>query len=103
MNEKIEITARSTHHLNPKNEMLSNDFNCTTDLSMRRKKKPHQEDHFVTFEKKNNNQTMHPYTSLYHPSLSSFINPFISTSTMPFMHGASDRFTGNLLSSCLID
>jgi len=82
--------------------MLSNDFNCTTDLSNKeleqreKKKNPHEEDHFVTLEEK---KTMHPYTSFYHPSLSSFINPLISSinaSTMPFMHGSSDRFTGNV-------
>lgn len=38
---------------------------------------------------------MHPYTSIYHSSLASFVNPLISsTNVMPFMHGSSDRFTG---------
>jgi hypothetical protein len=65
VNEKIEITARSTHHLNPKNEMLSNDFNCTTDLSNKeleqreKKKKPSRRRSFCDFRRKKNNASIY--------------------------------------------
>jgi len=42
---------------------------------------------------------MHPYPSIYHPSLSSFVNPLMSSvnaSVMPYFHVSPDRFTGSV-------
>ncbi|CAF2383828.1 unnamed protein product [Rotaria sp. Silwood2] len=45
---------------------------------------------------------MHPYASIYYSSLSSFVNPLmssVSASVTPFFHGSPDRFTEFLLDS----
>ncbi|CAF3778328.1 unnamed protein product [Rotaria socialis] len=43
---------------------------------------------------------MHPYASIYYTSLSSFVNPLmssVSASVTPFFHGSPDRFTVEFL------